>query len=73
MASKRYWMRVSYLTEFLEKNIKHFRIHPVIVKAKIITGCKDVVFKARLDGALGSLTYRVATLPTAGRLELRGL
>lgn len=27
----------------------------------------------KLDGALGSLLYRLATLPTAGRLELYDL
>ena len=28
------------------------------------------VFKARLDGLLGSLSWWLATLPTAGELEL---
>ena len=31
------------------------------------------VFKARLDGTLGSLIYWVATPHTAGQLELSGL
>ena len=31
------------------------------------------VFKARLDGALGSLIWKVATLPLAEESELDGL
>ena len=51
---------------FIQRVVRHWNRLP----REVVNALSLEVFKARVDGILGSLIYWVAVLPTSGELEL---